>query len=161
MKNQVITVYDKKHGALVIEYWKRKGVDTGESKGDKALLYGDEFCYYGVINGLFSNYNIDEVKAAKAEIISLTESDCLNLNVAAHKESKEKLTNAIKEEMTDIFDELCTISAVTDECDYITLEAVHEDKTNGVMNVRQKWLNRHKALLLKRYEELDKELKEL
>lgn len=51
MKNQVIKVLNKEHGAKVIEYWKSKGVDTYPCTG-RALGK-----YYGVIDNYFSYWD--------------------------------------------------------------------------------------------------------
>ena len=66
MNNKVIKVLDIEHGKKVIEFWK-KYCDTGLWKGD---AIGD---YYGIINGKFYNWILDEVEAYNAEIIELPE----------------------------------------------------------------------------------------
>ena len=66
MNNKVIKVLDREHGKKVIEFWK-KYCDTGLWKGD---AIGD---YYGIINGKFYNWILDEVEAYNAEIIELPE----------------------------------------------------------------------------------------
>ena len=66
MNNKVIKVLDLKHGIRVIEFWK-KYCDTGRMIGDTV---GD---YYGLINGRFDFWTIDEVKKYNAEIIELPE----------------------------------------------------------------------------------------
>ena len=64
MNNKVIKVLDREHGKKVIEFWK-KYCDTGVSIGDSI---GD---YYGIINGRFYFWTIDEIREANAEIIEL------------------------------------------------------------------------------------------
>ena len=66
MNNKVIKVLDLEHGKKVIEFWK-KYCDTGRMIGDTV---GD---YYGLINGRFDFWTIDEVKNYNAEIIELPE----------------------------------------------------------------------------------------
>ena len=66
MNNKVIKVLDKEHGKKVIEFWKQY-CDTGLWKGD---AIGD---YYGIINGKFDNWILDEVRICNAEIIELPE----------------------------------------------------------------------------------------
>ena len=66
MNNKVIKVLDEKHGKRVIEFWK-KYCDTGLWKGD-VIGY-----YYGIINGKFDNWILDEVRRYNAEIIELPE----------------------------------------------------------------------------------------
>ena len=66
MNNKVIKVLDEKHGERVIEFFKQY-CDTGELVGDNI---GD---YYGLINGRFDFWTIDEVRRYNAEIIELPE----------------------------------------------------------------------------------------
>ena len=66
MDNKVIKVLDREHGKKVIEFWKQycaTGVLEGTSIG----------YYYGIINGEFDIWRINEVREAKAEIIELPE----------------------------------------------------------------------------------------
>ena len=71
MKNQVIEVLDKEHGRKVIEYWKSKGVDTGDVNGSCNKADNDRFRYYGLINNCFSEYSIEYCESFNAEIIEL------------------------------------------------------------------------------------------
>ena len=71
MKNQVIKVLNKEHGKKVIKYWKDRGVDTRGHKGSVNEADNCKCIYYGVINGRFENYSLDEVRKANAEIIDL------------------------------------------------------------------------------------------
>jgi len=64
MDNKVIKVIDVEHGKRVIEFFKQY-CDTWKFIGDSI---GD---YYGIIDGIFSVWCIDEI--AKAEIIELPE----------------------------------------------------------------------------------------
>ena len=75
MENQVIEVLNKEHGKRVIEYWKSKGVDTGDFVGDctRESLFGSDFRFYGIINDKFDKYEYSEVTANNAEIITLPE----------------------------------------------------------------------------------------
>ena len=66
MNNKVIKVLDEKHGEKVIKFFKQY-CDTGVLRGDTV---GD---YYGIINGEFGFWSIDEVKNYNAEIIELPE----------------------------------------------------------------------------------------
>jgi len=70
MKNQVIKVLNKKHGEEVIQYWKGLGFDTRSLTGQCTEEDGNYSIYYGIINGDFNNYNLNEVKNANAEIIT-------------------------------------------------------------------------------------------
>ena len=65
MNNKVIKVLDIEHGKKVIEFWKQY-CDTG-ALGDAIGRY------YGVINGRFYIWDIDEVRQNNAEIIELPE----------------------------------------------------------------------------------------
>ena len=73
MKNQVIEVLNKEHGKKVIEYWKSKGVDTGDVNGSCNKADNDRFRYYGLINNCFSEYSIEYCESFNAEIIELPE----------------------------------------------------------------------------------------
>ena len=73
MENQVIEVLNKEHGKKVIEYWKSKGVDTGDVFGGCNKADNDLFRYYGLINNYFSGYSIEYCKSFNAEIIELPE----------------------------------------------------------------------------------------
>ena len=73
MKNQVIEVLDREHGKKVIEYWKSKGVDTGDVNGSCNKADNDRFRYYGLINNCFSEYSIEYCESFNAEIIELPE----------------------------------------------------------------------------------------
>ena len=73
MKNQVIEVLNEEHGKKVIEYWKSKGVDTGDVNGSCNKADDDQFRYYGLINNRFGGYGIEYCKDFNAEIIELPE----------------------------------------------------------------------------------------
>ena len=73
MKNQVIEVLNKEHGKKVIEYWKSRGVDTGDVNGSCNKADNDRFRYYGLINNCFSEYSIEYCESFNAEIIELPE----------------------------------------------------------------------------------------
>ena len=55
MNNTVIKVLDKEHGKRVIEFFKAHGVNTSTYQG---TCYD---VYYGVIDGVFSYYNVKEL----------------------------------------------------------------------------------------------------
>jgi hypothetical protein len=75
MKNQVIKVLTKEHGKRVIEWFNSQGVDTGNYTGNISEEEGFKCIYFGVINGNFSNYYIENVINNNAEIIKLPEED--------------------------------------------------------------------------------------
>lgn len=66
MNNKVIKVLSKEHGRKVIEFWKQY-CDTGGFEGNS---YGD---YYGIINGEFGIWSMNEIIQYNAEIIELPE----------------------------------------------------------------------------------------
>ena len=66
MNNKVIKVLNKEHGKKVIEFWKQYCNTFG-------LVGTDISSYYGIINGRFNFWNIDEVIKNNAEIIELPE----------------------------------------------------------------------------------------
>lgn len=66
MNNKVIKVLDREHGKRVIEFWKQY-CDTGDLEGTNID------CYYGIINGEFDIWDIDEIQENNAEIIKLPE----------------------------------------------------------------------------------------
>ena len=66
MNNKVIKVLDREHGEKVIKFFKQY-CDTGVLRGD--AIGG----YYGIINGKFYIWTIDEVRKYNAEIIELPE----------------------------------------------------------------------------------------
>ena len=66
MNNKVIKVLDREHGKRVIEFWK-KYCDTMEFEGTSIGIY------YGIINGKFNTYSINEIRQNNTEIIELPE----------------------------------------------------------------------------------------
>ena len=66
MNNKVIKVLDREHGKKVIEFFKQY-CDTGRLEGIRNGFY------YGLINGEFDIWDVDEVREANAEIIELPE----------------------------------------------------------------------------------------
>ncbi len=81
MKNQVIEVLNAEHGKKVIEYWKNKGVDTTGFAGFCTKEDKIDLRFYGIINNVFNNYNLDDVKIHNAEIITLPEEIDLEDNI--------------------------------------------------------------------------------
>jgi len=72
MENQVIKVLTPEHGEKVIEYWKSKGVNTRGKEGQSCESGGNKYIYYGVINGVFDNYNVSQLDVFdNLEIIEL------------------------------------------------------------------------------------------
>lgn len=71
MKNTVIKVLTKEHGKEVIKYWKSLGIDTRDYTGEMCKADADMSIYYGVINGVFDNYDIYKVTYTQTTIIEL------------------------------------------------------------------------------------------
>lgn len=71
MKNQVIKNLNPEMGKEIIKYWKSKGVNTHDYSGERNEQSGFSGVYYGVINGVFSYYELEDVEYANAEIIEL------------------------------------------------------------------------------------------
>ena len=66
MNNKVIKVLDREHGKKVIEFFEQY-CDTGDLEGTNIG------CHYGIINGEFDIWDIDEITEANAEIIKIPE----------------------------------------------------------------------------------------
>ena len=66
MDNKVIKVINEEHGRKVIEFFKQY-CDTGKYIGNSVGYY------YGIIDGKFDVWWINEIKIANAEIIELPE----------------------------------------------------------------------------------------
>lgn len=73
LDNTVIESLTHEHGAKVIEWWKKQGINTDDYEGNCCKEDGYNWRYYGVINGSFSNYSLKAVKAHNAKIITLPE----------------------------------------------------------------------------------------
>jgi hypothetical protein len=75
MENTVIKVLTKEHGKRVINWFKSQGIDTGSCTGTICESEGFNCIYYGVINGNFINYYIEQVLKNNAKIIELPEDE--------------------------------------------------------------------------------------
>ena len=71
MENSVIKVLNRRHGLKVLNYFDLQGIDTANFWGNCTEESNGIAIYYGVINGKFSNYTLEEVKAYNAKIIEL------------------------------------------------------------------------------------------
>ena len=83
MKNTVIKVLNKEHGKKVINWFKSQGVKKHVINGyigDITEEDGDYYIYYGIIDGVFNNYNKQEVDRKKATIITLPETERTQLD---------------------------------------------------------------------------------
>lgn len=73
LNNTVIEVLTFGHGAKVIEWWKKQGINTSDHEGVFCKECGCGCRYYGVIKGKFGNYSLKEVNTHNAKIITLPE----------------------------------------------------------------------------------------
>lgn len=73
MDNTVIKVLNRDHGRKVINFFKSKGVNTGNHQGLRSEEDGFSDMYYGIIEGIFTNYRLTYVNACNAKIITLPE----------------------------------------------------------------------------------------
>lgn len=73
LNNKVIELLDLEHGQKVKAYFQSKGVDFGlrERNFNSTRDKDNEYRYYGIIDGSFGNYDIQQVQAVGAEIIPL------------------------------------------------------------------------------------------
>lgn len=69
--NCVIEALNEQHGADVISWWKSQGVDTLYRKGNSHKADGDIYRYYGLIDGVFDNWNYTQCKQKGAIIVPL------------------------------------------------------------------------------------------
>lgn len=80
--NFVIEVLDLEHGQKVKKYFESLSIDTCRYAFDNTKKYDDTYRYYGVIDGMFDNYNEEQIPP-HVEII--------NLPVEAEKTLEEKI----------------------------------------------------------------------
>jgi len=73
LNNTVIKNLNPEMGKKIIEKYKADGWDVGCSDGGSSESNGCTYIYYGVINGFFNKYSLEEVQAANAKIIELEE----------------------------------------------------------------------------------------
>lgn len=71
LNNVVIECLSEAHGQEIKTLFVENGVDVGEYGFIMHKKDNDENRYYGVLNGKFSNYSIEQVKAAGARIVEL------------------------------------------------------------------------------------------
>lgn len=75
LNNTVIEVLTEEHGEKVIAWWKKQGIHTRCKIGVCTKKYDNDYRYYGVINGIFDNCSIEEVRENNAKIIELHTED--------------------------------------------------------------------------------------
>ena len=78
INNFVIEVLDREHSKEVIKYFKSLGIDTGSSLGTCTRDENDSCRYYGVRNGYFDNFSIEEVNEFGLKIIELPKKEMIN-----------------------------------------------------------------------------------
>lgn len=69
--NKVIEVLNEEHGKQVIEFWKSKGFNVRNFKGENSRANLCNHRFYGIIDRKFNCYNGTEVMKSSAEIIEL------------------------------------------------------------------------------------------
>lgn len=55
--NRVIEVLDEEHSKEVFKYWKSRNFDVDSINWFHNKRRGNEYRYYGLVNGVFGNYN--------------------------------------------------------------------------------------------------------
>lgn len=73
MNNVVVKAADKGSGQTILEFFNSKGVFTGGYTGVASEENGWSTCYYGVIDGKFGNYYLEQVSLSGAVITTLAE----------------------------------------------------------------------------------------
>ena len=71
LNNTVIECLDLEHGQEIKAIFIKNGVDVGNYLFTNTKESNYLYRYYGVLNGKFSNYSIEQVKAAGARIVEL------------------------------------------------------------------------------------------
>ena len=69
INNIVIEAINKEHGEEILAFFSKLGVNTFDFVGCNTLENNYKSRFYGVIDGEFKNYSIEEVNSAKAAII--------------------------------------------------------------------------------------------
>lgn len=103
MNNVVIKAVKKEDGPRIIEYFKSKGVNTEKYGGGCCEAYGGTCIYYGVINGRFKNYSLEQVEEHKAEIIELPSNDKVTWTREQFIELHSIACNSWKGKLIDMF----------------------------------------------------------
>lgn len=103
MNNVVIKAVKKEDGPRIIEYFKSKGVDTGNLEGYCYEARGNTCIYYGVIDGVFQNYSLRKVEEHDAEIIELPSDDKFTWTREQFIELHSIACNSWKGKLIDMF----------------------------------------------------------
>lgn len=69
--NCVIEVLDADHGREVIKWWQNQGVDTRKFTGSFTREDGDSLRFYGLSDGSFDNFDMDDCVRHNLKIIEL------------------------------------------------------------------------------------------
>ena len=75
MNNTVIKVKNKEHGKKVIEWFKSKGIDTGNYRGEVNEEDEYNYIYYGVKNNQFSIWSYEDVVKNNIYVIELPQEE--------------------------------------------------------------------------------------
>lgn len=73
LNNVVIEVLDIEHGKKVIDFFKSKGINTHYLTGACNKKQGYDNRFYGIINGIFNQYNEFQISKNNAKIVTLEE----------------------------------------------------------------------------------------
>src|SRR5690606_15397930 len=109
MKNTVIANRKKTDWPIIKNYFESRGVDTSSRLGgSREDTDGDAF-YYGVINGKFDNWFMEDIEQANATILEVGDivSDTVTLPkslvLEAHKEACTAWKKRIEEVVPELF----------------------------------------------------------
>ena len=91
--NFVIEVLDEEHGLEVIVYFESLGIDTRNLSGSCTRQENNNHRYYGIRNGFFDNYNIDEVENNGVKIIELPKKEEMNKVRILSAQNAQKIIN--------------------------------------------------------------------
>ena len=103
MNNVVIKAVNKEDGPKIIEYFKSKGVDTGEFEGNCYEENLNTCIYYGVIGGSFQNHSLRQVEEHNATIIELPSDDKVTWTREQFVELHSIACNTWKGKLIDMF----------------------------------------------------------
>ena len=99
MENIVIKNLNPEMGMKILRYWRSKGFNTAGFTGYQNEEQGHVFIYYGVINGKFDFYKLEDVEKANALVIDLPKEKKAKYT---EKEVKQLMKQARKNQCTSI-----------------------------------------------------------
>jgi hypothetical protein len=105
LNNTVIKNLKPEMGKKIMKKYQDDGWDTGQLLGGCYALNKNRFIYYGVIDGIFSNYPLTQVKKSNARIIELDYEPEFN-PTAERKAALKKQIAELQEEFNRLVNEL-------------------------------------------------------